>query len=161
MALADRPDQGRSLLGRSLERLRPFGPVIGPTSRRDMTAGAVGAGMALVLCAAIILGTEVNLASGAFLIAPMGASAVILFALPNSPLAQPWSAVVGNSISALAALDGSPVPSATCHSETVLPIRLRPDFSVVFGGYAGWAVNRPTPQRAHSRSLRADILQTC
>ena len=51
--------------------------------------------------------------------------------------------------------------SATCPHESVLPIRLRPDFSVVFGGYAGVAVNRPTPQRAHTRSLRADILQTC
>ena len=31
-----------------------------------------------------------------FLVAPMGASAVILFCLPSSPLAQPWSLLVGN-----------------------------------------------------------------
>ncbi len=36
-----------------------------------------------------------------FLIAPMGASAVLLFALPSSPLAQPWSILGGNVISAL------------------------------------------------------------
>ena len=30
------------------------------------------------------------------LIAPMGASAVLLFALPASPLAQPWSIIGGN-----------------------------------------------------------------
>lgn len=35
------------------------------------------------------------------LIAPMGASAVLLFAVPASPLAQPWSIVGGNTISAL------------------------------------------------------------
>jgi len=35
------------------------------------------------------------------LIAPMGASAVLVFALPSSPLAQPWSVVGGNIISAL------------------------------------------------------------
>lgn len=35
-----------------------------------------------------------------FLIAPMGASAVLLFALPSSPLAQPWSILFGNTISA-------------------------------------------------------------
>lgn len=69
-----------------------------------MAAGAAGAGLALLLCAALILGAEVDMATGAFLIAPMGASAVILFALPNSPLAQPWSAVIGNGISALVAL---------------------------------------------------------
>ena len=36
-----------------------------------------------------------------YLIAPMGASAVLLFALPASPLAQPWSVFVGNTIAAL------------------------------------------------------------
>jgi len=34
------------------------------------------------------------------LVAPMGASAVLLFALPASPLAQPWSIVGGNLVSA-------------------------------------------------------------
>jgi CBS domain-containing membrane protein len=36
------------------------------------------------------------------LIAPMGASAVLLFAVPSSPLAQPWSIVGGNLLAALA-----------------------------------------------------------
>lgn len=36
-----------------------------------------------------------------FLIAPMGASSVLLFALPSSPLAQPWSILGGNIIAAL------------------------------------------------------------
>lgn len=35
-----------------------------------------------------------------FVIAPMGASAVLLFALPSSPLAQPWAVLVGNIVSA-------------------------------------------------------------
>lgn len=35
-----------------------------------------------------------------FLIAPMGASSVLLFALPSSPLAQPWSILGGNIIAA-------------------------------------------------------------
>ncbi|NPT54703.1 HPP family protein [Paraburkholderia elongata] len=35
-----------------------------------------------------------------FLVAPMGASAVLLFAVPASPIAQPWSFVGGNLISA-------------------------------------------------------------
>jgi CBS domain-containing membrane protein len=35
-----------------------------------------------------------------FLIAPMGASAVLLFAVPASPLAQPWSIIGGNMVSA-------------------------------------------------------------
>jgi CBS domain-containing membrane protein len=35
-----------------------------------------------------------------YLIAPMGASAVLLFAVPASPLAQPWSFVGGNLVAA-------------------------------------------------------------
>ncbi|MBA4742255.1 MAG: HPP family protein [Azoarcus sp.] len=35
------------------------------------------------------------------LIAPLGASAVLLFAVPNGPLAQPWPIVGGNTLSAL------------------------------------------------------------
>ncbi|MDP2733154.1 MAG: HPP family protein [Hoeflea sp.] len=95
----DRP----SLL-RRLARLRPFGPVIGPTNRRDTAASAAGAGLALLLCVALIIGSGGDHSSGVFLIAPMGATTVILFALPNSPLAQPWSAIVGNTVSALVAL---------------------------------------------------------
>lgn len=40
-------------------------------------------------------------ANAIWLVAPMGASAVILFCLPASPLAQPWPVVGGNTVSAL------------------------------------------------------------
>lgn len=36
-----------------------------------------------------------------WLMAPLGASAVLLFALPASPLAQPWAVLGGNTLSAL------------------------------------------------------------
>ncbi|MDH5855964.1 HPP family protein [Lampropedia aestuarii] len=39
--------------------------------------------------------------SMAWLIAPLGASAVLVFAVPSSPLAQPWSVIGGNTLSAL------------------------------------------------------------
>ena len=58
-------------------------------------------------------------------------------------------------------LEGSnPFVSATCPRESVLPIRLRPDFSVVFEGYAGEAEHRRQRQEARRRSLRVDILRT-
>ena len=41
---------------------------------------------------------------GAWLAAPLGASAVLVFVAPASPLAQPWPVVGGNSISALIGL---------------------------------------------------------
>ena len=54
----------------------------------------------------------------------------------------------------------NPAPSATCPCETVLSIRLRPDFLVVFEGYAGGAEHRPRRWEARNWSLRADILRT-
>jgi CBS domain-containing membrane protein len=53
------------------------------------------------MLAALLSGLSNGL-SGAtpLLIAPMGASAVLLFAVPASPLAQPWSILAGNLLSA-------------------------------------------------------------
>ena len=40
-------------------------------------------------------------ALAAALVAPLGASAVLVFVVPSSPLAQPWSVLGGNTVSAL------------------------------------------------------------
>jgi CBS domain-containing membrane protein len=40
------------------------------------------------------------LALDPWLVAPIGASAVLVFAVPSSPLAQPWAVIGGNTISA-------------------------------------------------------------
>lgn len=53
-----------------------------------------------------------------WLVAPMGASAVLLFAAPTSPLAQPWSVFGGNLVSAVvgvtcAKLIGNPLAAAS------------------------------------------------
>jgi hypothetical protein len=55
----------------------------------------------------------------------------------------------------------NPTLSATCPRESVLPIRLRPDFSVVFGGYTGGAQHWLWPEGDRKRPLSADILLTC
>ena len=76
-------------------RLWPHPLAVG---KREMLISSVGAGLGLMLAGWIshfILG-EVNL----WFIAPMGASAVLLFGVPNSPLAQPWSIVGGNALAA-------------------------------------------------------------
>src|SRR5690349_17555373 len=39
--------------------------------------------------------------AAAWLVAPIGASGVLVFGLPASPLAQTWPAIVGNTVSTL------------------------------------------------------------
>ncbi|MBC3877176.1 HPP family protein [Undibacterium sp. FT79W] len=68
-----------------IERLRACG---------GMLAGLLLTGVATQL----MLGSVFRVP---MLLAPIGASAVLLFGVPSSPLAQPWSIVGGNMISAL------------------------------------------------------------
>ncbi|MGG7603151.1 HPP family protein [Massilia sp. BKSP1R2A-1] len=80
-------------------RLRPAGPATFPGQARS----ALGALLALLTTAlvtrAALGGTFA--ASLPYLVAPMAASAVLLFCLPAAPLAQPWPVIGGNVISAL------------------------------------------------------------
>ncbi|MEG0009345.1 MAG: HPP family protein [Aeromonas sp.] len=80
-------------------QFRDFLPVSTNTGLKESGLGALGAFVGLlgtgILCQ-WLLGIDAH-----WLIAPMGASAVLLFAAPASPLAQPWSIVVGNGVSAL------------------------------------------------------------
>lgn len=47
-----------------------------------------------------LLSKWTGLGASAWMVAPIGASAVLVFALPASPLAQPWAVVGGNAVSA-------------------------------------------------------------
>lgn len=85
--------------------LRHLGPAVGFMGWREALRATLCLGGAIALVElAFRPMAAANAASGLFLIAPFGASAVLLFALPNSPLAQPWSALMGNGISAAAAV---------------------------------------------------------
>lgn len=85
----------------ALHRLTAYLPPAMAVNGIERFRACCGASIAIVLTGLIsrlILGPTADLPS---LIAPMGASAVLLFALPASPLAQPWSIVGGNIVSAL------------------------------------------------------------
>lgn len=81
--------------------LRLFLPHPVHVSRRERLRASVGALLGIGLTFWIsywILGPSSHIP---LLIAPMGASAVLLFGAPASPLAQPWSLVGGNLVSAV------------------------------------------------------------
>lgn len=71
-----------------------------PLSPRERWLSAL-AGFAGILVMQGILAVLPGGANTNYLLAPLGASAVILFALPHSPLAQPWSLAGGLLIPAL------------------------------------------------------------
>lgn len=80
-------------------RLKYFKPNFKVLPLNERLICGLGALLGLALSSWIswwILG-EVN----PWYIAPMGASSVILFALPSSPLAQPWNIILGNLLAAI------------------------------------------------------------
>ncbi|WP_265500939.1 HPP family protein [Paracoccus beibuensis] len=81
--------------------LRSFGPSIASASWAEALRAGVGALVGLAIAGIFALSPAVDAQLGLYLIAPFGASSVLLFAVPNSPLAQPWAAVVGNTVAAV------------------------------------------------------------
>src|SRR5450830_1340517 len=85
--------------------LNRFLPQPTTASRTEQLRAGAGALLGLALTALLTpLITRAILHDSsaiAFLVAPMGASAVLLFAAPASPLAQPWSVFGGNVVSGI------------------------------------------------------------
>jgi CBS domain-containing membrane protein len=79
---------------------RFFRPILAGATLRERLIGCLGALAGITLTGLICgwffgEGPHIPL-----IVAPMGASAVLLFAVPASPLAQPWPIIGGNTISA-------------------------------------------------------------
>lgn len=79
---------------------RLFRPILAGATLRERMVACLGALVGITLTGLICgfvfgQGPDIPL-----IVAPMGASAVLLFAVPASPLAQPWSIIGGNTISA-------------------------------------------------------------
>lgn len=78
-----------------------FGGDQPPVSWLERVRAAVGAfvGLASVFLIAKYLGELAG--SSEWLMASLGASALLVFVLPGSPMAQPWAVIGGNTVSAL------------------------------------------------------------
>src|SRR5450830_503328 len=84
-----------------LQWLRSFVPQRSAVDRFERMRASVGALFGILLTGLLSLSILPHETATVWLIAPMGASAVLLFAVPASPLAQPWSIIGGNLVSAL------------------------------------------------------------
>ena len=81
-----------------------FNPILAGATLTERLISCLGALVATALTGflcGLLLGPDPHLP---LIVAPIGASAVLLFVVPASPLAQPWSIIGGNSLSALSGL---------------------------------------------------------
>ncbi len=82
--------------------LRQLGPAMGAARGREMLRAALGAFLGVLVLELLIVFSPLGRELGVYMLAPFGATSFLLFAVPNSPLAQPWSAIVGNGVAAIA-----------------------------------------------------------
>ncbi|GAA0865555.1 hypothetical protein GCM10009115_24600 [Sphingopyxis soli] len=78
-----------------------FHPRLAGARSSDRLAASLGA-LAAILIVALTSAALLASLTPIWLVAPIGASAVLVFAVPASPLAQPWPVIGGNILSALA-----------------------------------------------------------
>jgi CBS domain-containing membrane protein len=93
--------------------LRVWGPAPLAVSQLERWRMVIGAGLGLLFTAWLsraghhAVGLD---AAWPWLAAPLGASAVLVFGLPASPLAQPWAVVGGNTVAALVGVACTALP---------------------------------------------------
>jgi CBS domain-containing membrane protein len=80
-------------------RSRLWGRDLHPASHAEKLISTAG-GFAGILLVLVVSGKMLDFHGAALVVASMGASAVLLFAVPHSPLSQPWSLLGGHLISA-------------------------------------------------------------
>jgi CBS domain-containing membrane protein len=79
----------------------PFVPILAGATLHDRILACIGALIGVALTSFVSATALHGWAPLPLLVAPIGASAVLVFAVPASPMAQPWSVVGGNVVSAL------------------------------------------------------------
>lgn len=99
--------------------LRSFRPQPLVYRGSDYLRAALGSLLGLLVAAWTAQVCNVGPAGLPFIVAPMGASAVLLFAAPASPLAQPWPVVGGNIISSLVGVITARLVSSTAFAAAI------------------------------------------
>lgn len=87
-----------------IHRLQPWLPASSTADAKERWRSVLGVMLGLWGVAWLSQGLADQVGHALWLVAPLGASAVIVFALPASPMAQPWAVVGGSMISALIGL---------------------------------------------------------
>lgn len=89
------------LPARAARLMRGFAPAMGRRPTIDILRTTAGTGLGLLAAAILVYAMPGSRMMGVYLVSSLASTAVLIFVLPNSPLSQPWSAIVGNTVSAL------------------------------------------------------------
>jgi CBS domain-containing membrane protein len=80
--------------------LRLFRPAPLSAGRVEMVRAVAGSFLGILLTGVMSTAAGEDMMGALWLVAPMGATAVLVFAVPAGPLSQPWAVIGGNTVSA-------------------------------------------------------------
>jgi CBS domain-containing membrane protein len=80
--------------------LHTFKPIRPQYRLIEFARGGLGAIVGILIASVVVRAFGIGAVGLPFIVAPIGASAVLVFAAPASPLAQPWPVLGGNTLSA-------------------------------------------------------------
>lgn len=145
---------GNELLkGSKLFKLSSLGPAVARTSPVEAIRAGLGVFIGLSIVGLFVLSPSVDTRLGLYLVAPLGATAVLVFAVPNNPLAQPWSAIVGNTVAALVAV-------AVCMVVTDPVFRITLSVSLaIFATILCRALHPPAGAIAMTAAMSPDVIR--
>lgn len=81
--------------------MRLFHPILTGAVYRHRIVACLGAAIGIFLTTLVCFALPYAKPDLPFIVAPIGASAVLVFAVPSSPMAQPWPVMGGNVISSV------------------------------------------------------------
>jgi CBS domain-containing membrane protein len=108
-----------------MTRSRLFTPLLPGTHVLARVLACIGAAIGVSLTMIVCMQFPLEASDLPVIVAPIGASAVLVFAVPASPLAQPWSVLGGNILSTLVG---------------VAAVQMIPDMRVAAGVAVGGAI---------------------
>jgi CBS domain-containing membrane protein len=133
-------------------RFRALGPSVAHASPAEAFRAGLGALAGLLVAGLFVLSPAIDLRMGMYLVPVFGSVSFLLFAVPNSPLAQPWPVVVGNTIGALIG-----VVAIMTVDDPVLRVGLAVGFTVT-ATILCRAVHPPAGAVAMTAALNPDVI---
>lgn len=91
----------RSERSRPRRRRRLFDPILAGATGGDRILAALGAGVGIAVVGLVGIALHGDGLASPWIAVPVAASSVLVFAVPSSPMAQPWPVIGGNALSAL------------------------------------------------------------
>ena len=121
--------------------MRLFKPILAGVRSGDRLLACFGASFSIAFSILVCSTLPLHGSDFPLVVAPLGASAVLVFTVPSSPMAQPWPVIGGNIVSTMiGVVIYQAIPNMELAASIAVPVGINSATLVV----AGWLFHRLT-----------------